>query len=60
MTTNGGASVLRVEARRPVRGEVPEWSIGADLKSDVGETTVGSNPTLSAVPTLATNNAAKH
>ena len=32
----------------PKRGEVPEWSKGAVLKTVVAQVTVGSNPTLSA------------
>ena len=32
----------------PAHGRVAEWSIVSDSKSDVGQPTVGSNPTPSA------------
>ena len=35
----------------PAHGRVAEWSIVSDSKSDVGQPTVGSNPTPSAILT---------
>ena len=44
--------IRRDDAMINVRGEMPEWSNGADSKSVVRlARTVGSNPTLSAIPT---------
>ncbi len=43
-----GRSVVRIHPEPPIYREMAEWLMAPVLKTGVGNTTVGSNPTLSA------------